>query len=30
VAAGLVAAVVLLREGGRGERLDMIELTAGQ
>jgi EmrB/QacA subfamily drug resistance transporter len=30
VAAGLIAAVVLLREDGRGERVNMIELTAGQ
>jgi MFS family permease len=30
VAAGLVAAVALLREDGRGERVNMIELTAGQ
>lgn len=30
VVAGLVAAVALLREDGRGERVNMIELTAGQ
>jgi hypothetical protein len=30
VVAGLIAAVVLLREDGRGERVNMIELTAGQ
>jgi EmrB/QacA subfamily drug resistance transporter len=30
VTAGLVAAVALLREDGRGERVNMIELTAGQ
>jgi MFS family permease len=30
VVAGLVAAAVLLREDGRGERVNMIELTAGQ
>jgi EmrB/QacA subfamily drug resistance transporter len=30
VTAGLVAAVVLLREDGRGERVNMIELTAGR
>jgi len=30
VVAGLVAAAALLREDGRGERVNMIELTAGQ
>jgi EmrB/QacA subfamily drug resistance transporter len=30
VVAGLIAAVALLREDGRGERVNMIELTAGQ
>jgi hypothetical protein len=30
VAAGLIAAVALLREDGRGERVNMIALTGGQ